>query len=89
VDAYLDNWNFSRIELLLRNTTPVAEGTYTEPEMTKLVEEFSKVEEARLEHHLELISYNIDSAATVALLSGPSRIERVCPLDIYSDFMRH
>ncbi|KAG6815782.1 hypothetical protein H0H87_011401 [Tephrocybe sp. NHM501043] len=80
LDAHLDKLKLYRLELLLRSTKSVPDGTIILPELAKLRDEFVAQEEKKFQENLEKISYTIDSIATVSLLTGPGRIERAVQL---------
>ncbi|KAG6906642.1 hypothetical protein DXG01_012817 [Tephrocybe rancida] len=76
LDTHLDKPKLYQLELLLRSTKPISEGTVIAPELANLRDEFNTEEEERIRDNLEKISYTIDSTATVSLVTGPGRIER-------------
>ncbi|THV00737.1 hypothetical protein K435DRAFT_718738 [Dendrothele bispora CBS 962.96] len=78
---YLCHYSFTRIDFLLRSTRK-PESTVTEDHaLRKLMEVYTETEEDRLEKGLETFGYEIDTADTVELITGPGRIERfVYPL---------
>ncbi|KAF9447895.1 hypothetical protein P691DRAFT_705894 [Macrolepiota fuliginosa MF-IS2] len=81
VDWYLDSDYFRTIEQLLRSTETVDENERLDPELAKLIDSYVMEEERRLEQNLKGVEYNIDSPATVSLITGPGRVERhVYPL---------
>lgn len=65
-------WN---IEPLLRSTRDHA-GT-TAPELKRLTEDYTDMEQTRIEKNLESVSYRIDASATVALITRSNILERV------------
>ncbi len=77
VDTYFLHYSFSGIELVLRSTKTAVEYNQVCPELVSLTQNHTGAEEERLRKNLENISYNMDSASTVTLITGPGRIERV------------
>ncbi|KAG6860012.1 hypothetical protein C0995_000575 [Termitomyces sp. Mi166 len=49
-------------------------------ELETLRDQFDAEEEERIREHLEKIAYTIDSPATMSLVTGPGRIERIVQL---------
>ncbi|KAG6901188.1 hypothetical protein C0995_015586 [Termitomyces sp. Mi166 len=49
-------------------------------ELERLRDQFGAEEEERIREHLEKIAYTIDSPATMSLVTGPGRIERIVQL---------
>ncbi len=78
VDWYLDLDCFRTIEQLLRSTKTVDENERLDSDLAKLTDVYTRSEEERLEKNLKSVGYNIDSPATVSLITGAGRIERVC-----------
>lgn len=76
-DWYLDMDCFRSIEQLLRSTKTVDENERLESDLAQLTESYVSSEEERLERNLKSVGYNIDSPATVSLITGQGRIERV------------
>ena len=76
VDEYLANDSFVRLEHLLRSTKS-CEPSRHDPELNKLVDAFDTKEEERLERNLTSVAYEVDTVETLALVTGPGRIERV------------
>ncbi|KAF5376289.1 hypothetical protein D9615_008531 [Tricholomella constricta] len=88
-DEYLFHSSFWRIELLLRSTRSVSSKILSDPELTKMTESYEKDEEERLDANLQDVAYELDTPATVSLMTGVGRIERyVFPL-IYLLLRRH
>ncbi|KAG6828060.1 hypothetical protein H0H92_009489 [Tricholoma furcatifolium] len=79
VDYYLE-WSLDRVKKLLKSTSNAVPQVH--PELTVLRDEFCQEEEAKLEANLEKMSYNVDSRATVTLVTGPHRIERFATLEV-------
>lgn len=77
VDEYLFHTSFWRVELLLRSTTPVNPATLLDPDLVRYTEMYTTAEEKRLETNLEEVGYELDTTATVSLVTGEGRIERV------------
>ncbi|KAG6915736.1 hypothetical protein DXG01_010066 [Tephrocybe rancida] len=74
LDDYLNDTSFWYLEMLLRSTNRVVPPV--SPELAKLRDSFCIAEEERLTKNLDQVSYNLDSPGTVALVTGPGRIER-------------
>jgi hypothetical protein len=74
---YLCHYSFTRIELLLRSTSRPEPNISEDHALHKLMDVYTSSEESRLEQNLEAFGYEIDTAATVGLVTGPGRIERV------------
>ncbi|KAG6834468.1 hypothetical protein H0H93_009456, partial [Arthromyces matolae] len=77
VDEYLFHPSFWRIELLLRSMRSVNPKVLSEPELIKMTESYQEYEEERLDANLNDVAYELDTMATVALITGAGRIERV------------
>lgn len=77
VDEYLFHTSFWRIELLLRSTTPVNPTMLLDNDLVRYTEMYTAAEEKRLETNLEDVGYELDTTATVSLVTGEGRIERV------------
>ncbi|EKM75603.1 hypothetical protein AGABI1DRAFT_64395 [Agaricus bisporus var. burnettii JB137-S8] len=89
VDEYLFHTSFWRIELLLRSTTPVNPMMLLDNDLVRYTEMYTAAEEKRLETNLEDVGYELDTTATVSLVTGEGRIERfVYPL-VYLLLKRH
>ncbi|KAG5731843.1 hypothetical protein E4T56_gene13803 [Termitomyces sp. T112] len=89
VDEYLFHPSFWRIELLLRSTRSVNPKILSDVELVKMTESYQRYEEERLDANLSDVAYELDTTATVALITGAGRIERyVFPL-IYLLLRRH
>jgi hypothetical protein len=81
VDWYLDGDFFRTIEQLLRSTKPIDENERLDSNLTELTDSYVQSEEERIERNLKSVGYNIDSPATVGLITGPGRIEGVSAAD--------
>ncbi|PFH49014.1 hypothetical protein AMATHDRAFT_76430 [Amanita thiersii Skay4041] len=89
VDEYLFHTSFWRIELLLRSTHSANSSVLSDPDLSKVTQSFAQSEEDRIKANLEEVGYELDSPATVTLITGVGRIERfVYPL-MYLLFKRH
>jgi len=77
VDEYLFHPSFWRIELLLRSTRSVNPKILQDPDLVRITESYSRMEEERLERNLADVEYELDTPATVSLVTGEGRIERV------------
>ncbi|KAJ3559705.1 hypothetical protein NP233_g11198 [Leucocoprinus birnbaumii] len=81
VDWYLFSDSFRTIEQLLRSTQRVDDNEQINSNLERLTELYVRSEEERLERNLQGVDYNIDSPATVSVITGQGRIERhVYPL---------
>ncbi|KAF6764123.1 hypothetical protein DFP72DRAFT_414528 [Ephemerocybe angulata] len=82
VDEYLDGYSFQSLDTLLRSTQPsVGESEETDAKLAAMVSDLDDGLEQRLLANLKSIKFNITSVDTVALITGPGRIERfVFPL---------
>ncbi|KXN81068.1 hypothetical protein AN958_06141, partial [Leucoagaricus sp. SymC.cos] len=89
VDSYLRNYSICGIELLLRSTKTSKDYTQICHELSSLTEAYARTEEERLRLNLENIGYDMDSAATVTLITGPGRIERFLFPLLYLMLKRH
>ncbi|KAF9444007.1 hypothetical protein P691DRAFT_712505 [Macrolepiota fuliginosa MF-IS2] len=89
VDEYLFHPSFWRIELILRSTRSVNPKMLNDSDLVRYTEMYTAEEESRLEMNLEDVGYELDTTATVSLVTGEGRIERfVYPL-IYLLLKRH
>jgi hypothetical protein len=77
VDEYLYHSSFWRIELLLRSTRSVNPKILSDPDLSRSVDSYAKAEEDRLDANLQDVAYELDTPATVSLITGVGRIERV------------
>lgn len=77
IDWYLNLDCFRTIEQLLRSTKTVNETQRLDAELASLTDTYVRSEEERLEKNLKSVGYHIDSPATVSLITGSRRIERV------------
>lgn len=75
MDEYFGHWNFNRIELILRSTEACSEEG--DPDLIKLTKSYTATEEERLDLNLQTFNYQVDAQSTVALITGPGRVERV------------
>lgn len=76
-DQYLATWLFLDLDALLRSTRPLPDNERIDPELSRITAVYTASEEARLEHNMKAVSYYLDTAGTVTLVTGPGRIERV------------
>ncbi|KAJ4475456.1 hypothetical protein J3R30DRAFT_3405750 [Lentinula aciculospora] len=68
---------------------PLESENGNDAKLTQITDAHSAMEEERLQENLERIAYDIDSPTTVALVTGPGRIERfILPL-VYLLLKRH
>lgn len=77
MDLYLCDNVFGRIDLLLRSLQPLGTDAVDDAKLKRFIDDYSASEENRLKENLEGVAYDIDTPATVALVTGPGRIERV------------
>jgi hypothetical protein len=77
IDEYLFHASFWRIELLLRSTRSIGWKVMADPDLARITEVYSGKEEERIEVNLKDVGYELDTPATVALVTGEGRIERV------------
>jgi hypothetical protein len=77
VDEYLYHSSFWRIELLLRSTRSVNPKVLADPDIGRHIQSYTETEEHRLDSNLQYVAYELDSPATVSLITGVGRIERV------------
>jgi hypothetical protein len=77
VDRYIGSYYaFTRLELLLRSVRPYE--AQDENDLQRKVQPYIEEEEQRLRSTLESVAWDIDTIDTVALITGPERIEKVC-----------
>ncbi|KAF8824768.1 hypothetical protein HHX47_DHR7000753 [Lentinula edodes] len=76
IDQYLKFGMFYRIDLLLHSLRPVGNKNINDVRLEQIIDTYSSSEEKRLEENLERVAYDIDTPATVALVTGPGRIEQ-------------
>ncbi|TFK17049.1 hypothetical protein FA15DRAFT_676340, partial [Coprinopsis marcescibilis] len=89
IDEYLFHPSFWRIELLLRSTRSISSSIMNDPDLARVTNAYSSMEEERIESNLKDVAYELDTPATVALVTGEGRIERyIYPL-IYLLLRRH
>lgn len=79
VDEYLDHAVFDDLLVLLWCIKPFG-STVLNDDLRKKTLEYAQKEELRMEHNLLLMTYQIDTASTLTLITGPGRIERVSGL---------
>lgn len=77
VDEYFFHPSFWRIELLLRSTRSINSKVLGDPDLAKITDIYTKAEEERLDNSLCDVAYELDTTATVQLITGEGRIERV------------
>ena len=87
VDEYLYHSSFWRIELLLRSTRSVNPKILSDPDLSRSTESYAKTEEDRLDTSLQDVAYELDTPATVSLVTGVGRIERVSRLRVQNDIV--
>ncbi|TFK64971.1 hypothetical protein BDN72DRAFT_846149 [Pluteus cervinus] len=89
VDEYLFHASFWRIELLLRSTRSVNPNVLSDTDLMRITDAYEKEEEERLDENLQGVEYELDTPATVSLVTGAGRIERYCLTLIYLLLRRH
>ncbi|KAJ3575378.1 hypothetical protein NP233_g1131 [Leucocoprinus birnbaumii] len=89
VDEYLFHPSFWRIELILRSTRSVNPKMMSDSDLVRYTDMYTAEEEKRLEASLEDVGYELDTTATVALVTGEGRIERFLYPLIYLLLKRH
>ncbi|KIK64541.1 hypothetical protein GYMLUDRAFT_416337 [Collybiopsis luxurians FD-317 M1] len=88
LDEYMYSEPFTRIDLLLRSLQP-RDPNVDDTKLKHIIDVYSSSEEVRLQENLESVAYDIDTPGTVALVTGPGRIERfILPL-LYLLLKRH
>ena len=75
VNKYLCDPSMARTEQLLRSVAPYR-GT-NDTDLREKTQEYVLQEKARIKANLESIKYDIDAPNTLALITGPGRIEKV------------
>ncbi|KAH9484737.1 hypothetical protein JR316_0001637 [Psilocybe cubensis] len=89
VDEYLFHESFWRIELLLRSTRSANHKVMQDPDLARITDAYATAEEERLQRNLNSVSFELDTPATVSLVTGEGRIERyIFPL-LYLLLRRH
>lgn len=78
-DKYLSGRAIQRVELLLRSTCSAASTAYQDPRLVRITNTIQRSEEDELKAQLEKLLYEVDDIATLRLITGPRRIERVSP----------
>jgi hypothetical protein len=75
VYGYIENYSFGRVELLLRSIIPY--DAHDDDDLRENIQPYLTEEEERLRSTLESIAWDIDTMDTLALITGPERIEKV------------
>ncbi|EAU90989.2 hypothetical protein CC1G_02376 [Coprinopsis cinerea okayama7 len=89
IDEYLFHPSFWRIELLLRSTRSISSTIMSDPDLARVTEAYSSMEEERIEGNLREVGYELDTPATVSLVTGEGRIERYVYPVLYLLLKRH
>lgn len=76
-DLYMDDWDYFRIEGILRPIRPLPQDVPRDPPLAGLASSIAKAQEERLKKNLEELSYVLRSPADVALVTGSERLETV------------
>ncbi|KAF9445936.1 hypothetical protein P691DRAFT_777225 [Macrolepiota fuliginosa MF-IS2] len=87
VEIYIGHYTLVGVESILRPTR--TDYSPTCPELAALTHTYMDAEEQRLQTSLEEIGYDLDSPATVTLITGPGRIERYLFPLLYLMLKRH
>ncbi|KAF9557962.1 hypothetical protein CPC08DRAFT_709992 [Agrocybe pediades] len=90
VEEYFLSLGFLKVELLLRSLRPVnnqAQGLQ-DSQLTRITKEYTEAEEKRIESNLKTVAYELDTPATVPLVTGEGRIERYA-LPLLHLLLRH
>ncbi|TFK64963.1 hypothetical protein BDN72DRAFT_922091 [Pluteus cervinus] len=75
IEEYLGSLPLLCLENILRSTRSIG-AVQHHPELAKLIDRFDREEEERLVANLTAVGFEVDSAETVALVTGPGRFER-------------
>ncbi|KAF9441858.1 hypothetical protein P691DRAFT_682710, partial [Macrolepiota fuliginosa MF-IS2] len=91
VDTYIGHHTLSGVEFVLRPTQTASVYSYGRvcSDLISLTEAYTGAEEERLRKSLEKIGYEVDSTATVTLITGRGRIERYLFPLLYLILRRH
>ncbi|KAJ7578160.1 hypothetical protein C8J56DRAFT_797697, partial [Mycena floridula] len=88
-DEYFYHFVYFHIDLLLRSTQPLLVDMWQDRDLKNLTEAFMALEEEKMIRNLEGVGFEIDDESTVALITGPGRVERyIYPL-LYLLLKRH
>lgn len=77
IDLYLFGTAFTRVEILIRSLRPVNDLAEYDSRFFQIATEYTTAEEQRMESNLNHIKYELDTPATISLVTGEGRIERV------------
>lgn len=83
IDEYLFHPSFWRIELLLRSTRTISSAIMADSDLARYTDAFTSMEEERIEKNLKDVGYELDTPATVSLVTGEGRIERVSSIGLF------
>jgi hypothetical protein len=81
VNWYLCEASMDRIKRLLRSVAPYQGAN--EADLREKIRPYVLQEEQRIKDNLEAVKYDIDAPNTLALITGPGRIERVRPVQYF------
>lgn len=73
LNEYLDAWSIRNVELIVRSTDT---HCVDDPKISQNVGSHTIDEEVRMDKVLQSVQYEIDAPDTLALITGPGRIER-------------
>jgi hypothetical protein len=77
VAIYLDDWDYFRIEGILRHIGPLASNVSRDTKLVEVSASIAAAQEERLKKNLNELSYVLRSSADVALVIGNGRLETV------------
>jgi hypothetical protein len=69
-----------RVELLLRSTRSALGTIYSDARLSRIADAFQDLEEEKIVTQLDGLLYGLDDTATLCLITGSRRIERVSVL---------
>jgi hypothetical protein len=76
-DTYFAGQAIQRVELLLRSTRSAPGSIYEDARLKRIADAFQDLEEKKLLTQLDGLMYELDDTATLRLITGSRRIERV------------
>jgi hypothetical protein len=79
-DTYFAGTAIQRVELLLRSTRSAPSTVYSDPQLARIAHAFQAFEEKKLLSQLDGLAYELDDTATLRMITGSRRIERVSAL---------
>jgi len=87
-DTYFAGQAIQRVELLLRSTHSAPGTIYSDPRLTRIIGAFQDLEEEKLMTQLDGLLYELDDTATLRLITGSRRIERVSRLCLGTQYAK-